>query len=1099
MGDPGQVPGGAEGSESQIAPRHDGTAHDTMLEENTLLRNTQHTSTFESATAPIDGDVSVDTLPNPLPQSIEIMQLLNELHTGIQSANRTALSADPYLAELLLGSGTSFENAIAIIGAVRDDDDARRLLQSYGIPKPLPASYSPPQLPASALLRHTNNGAPRSLASVKAAAAAHLPNYLESDPERQGLPSRPHSVVGGVYDPTPFRASATSSHTQLRSRAPSGAISGFGGAAQDPGQPASGTRGPPSCHPPPSSTARALDGRLDPAAAISVELSNVAALSAAAAAPFIWTAAGHGSVHSEPVFPEHRAFSEADLAALDARGADLAALEGRGPTPLPASLLDFAVPPLLPESERGSRGAALTGYEGAERAACNAARLDSSPHGGMAYDARPSPQLPPNAGSMLVANLVAQRTVRWNTEFERLQQADQALLATQQTVQRLPAHLHAEARQLADAVLALGARGEVAVSFLLRTHHAHPDLNIAYFTRRYIESLVELGLDRLGGEGQVRLLDEQATRLSRAMAEQQHSQYIQRGPRRRPASPAQSDPGPSVSEIVAAVAAPASPLLAEFCVPSGTEPARNPPPMPPPPWSPGSAAGGSPFAPFASLFPSGGAAPLSPISAASHAAASEASSELSWLTTASQPGWVTDVVRGVIAPRGNSVVEIWKIECAVQHSDNGRRVPVTVEDVRRHLDVKGNGSSAALSWYQNRPHLVESLVRLFVYFSRTHKQETYAANQTLRVFIDAAVGLTTLHVYHTLWKALHNKGHAGIADGFELCHKAFLVRGTIHNKDWISPEWRSGESVQQLWLRFLGLATTEAAADVSHGEAALEKVRLAGEIAYQVDSAQQAVSRLYDELRNFPTAAEWSGFESKLQDTSLGNEVRQDDDDGGRRRGGKSLRTNLAAMEEDTETVKQATAAAATATAAAVKAEKALAQAESRAEKALAQAESRSAKLETALQALTLKVEGPSNSGRPAEITDAMVEGGLKRDAMVAWTIRPDADAFAAKDVSGYLTYTTDTSSRPDGRLGWADCGQCKASALTVCKGDMSRCVSVENHAARAKAIAGKPADKNCVLVLHQGASCPKRKILLKDYVKEHPEHAWLLVSAGGL
>ena len=28
MGDPGQVPGGAEGSESQIAPRHDGTAHD---------------------------------------------------------------------------------------------------------------------------------------------------------------------------------------------------------------------------------------------------------------------------------------------------------------------------------------------------------------------------------------------------------------------------------------------------------------------------------------------------------------------------------------------------------------------------------------------------------------------------------------------------------------------------------------------------------------------------------------------------------------------------------------------------------------------------------------------------------------------------------------------------------------------------------------------------------------------------------------------------------------------------------------------------------------------------------------------------------------
>ena len=58
------------------------------------------------------------------------MQLLNELHTGIQSATRTALSADPYLAELLLSSGMSFENAIATIGAVRDDDDARRLLLS---------------------------------------------------------------------------------------------------------------------------------------------------------------------------------------------------------------------------------------------------------------------------------------------------------------------------------------------------------------------------------------------------------------------------------------------------------------------------------------------------------------------------------------------------------------------------------------------------------------------------------------------------------------------------------------------------------------------------------------------------------------------------------------------------------------------------------------------------------------------------------------------------------------------------------------------------------------------------------------------------------
>ena len=42
MGDPGSVPGGTEGPESHIAPRHDGTAHDTMLEENSLLRNTQH-------------------------------------------------------------------------------------------------------------------------------------------------------------------------------------------------------------------------------------------------------------------------------------------------------------------------------------------------------------------------------------------------------------------------------------------------------------------------------------------------------------------------------------------------------------------------------------------------------------------------------------------------------------------------------------------------------------------------------------------------------------------------------------------------------------------------------------------------------------------------------------------------------------------------------------------------------------------------------------------------------------------------------------------------------------------------------------------------
>ena len=128
-----------------------------------------------------------------------------------------------------------------------------------------------------------------------------------------------------------------------------------------------------------------------------------------------------------------------------------------------------------------------------------------------------------------------------------------------------------------------------------------------------------------------------------------------------------------------------------------------------------------------------------------------------------------------------------------------------------------------------------------------------------------------------------------------------------------------------------------------------------------------------------------------------------------------------------------------------------------------------------------------------------MVDAAQKRDTMTAWTIQPDADAFAAKNVPGYLSYTVDTSSRPDGRLGWLDCGQCKVSAPTVCKGYMSRCVSVENHAARAKAIADKPADKNRVLVLHQGAACPKRKILLKDYVKEHPEHAWLLVASGGL
>jgi hypothetical protein len=252
------------------------------------------------------------------------MQLLNELHTGIQSANRTALPADPYLAELLLGSGMSFENTIATIGAVHNDDDARRLVRTYGISSsPLrtaPSVYSPPQLPAASLLRHTNNAGPRNLASVKAAAAAHLPSYLESHPEMQGLPSRPHSEVGGVFDPTPFRTSAASSHTQLRSRA----LSGFGGAAPDLGQPASGTCGPPSGQPPPSSTARALDGRLGTAAAIPVELSNVAALSAAASVPFFRTVAGHGAAHSEPVYPggnvlggtpspEDRAFSEADL------------------------------------------------------------------------------------------------------------------------------------------------------------------------------------------------------------------------------------------------------------------------------------------------------------------------------------------------------------------------------------------------------------------------------------------------------------------------------------------------------------------------------------------------------------------------------------------------------------------------------------------------------------------------------------------------------------------------------------------------------------------------------------------------------------------
>ena len=159
MGDPGPVPGGTEGSESHIAPRHDGTAHDTMLEENSLLRNTQHASTFESATPQVDGDVSLDTLQNPLPQSTEIMQLLNELHTGIQSANRTALSADPYLAELLLGSGMSFENTIATIGAVRNDDDARRLVRTYGF------SSSPPSVRHLPLIRLRNCQQPRSCAT----------------------------------------------------------------------------------------------------------------------------------------------------------------------------------------------------------------------------------------------------------------------------------------------------------------------------------------------------------------------------------------------------------------------------------------------------------------------------------------------------------------------------------------------------------------------------------------------------------------------------------------------------------------------------------------------------------------------------------------------------------------------------------------------------------------------------------------------------------------------------------------------------------------------------------------------------------------------
>ena len=183
---------------------------------------------------------------------------------------------------------------------------------------------------------------------MKAAAAAHLPSYQESQPELQGLPSRAHSEVGGVFDPTPFRTSAVSSHTQLRSRA----LSGFEGAAPELGQSASGTCGLPFGQPPPSSTARALDGRLGTAAATPVELSNVASLSAVAAGPPFRTAAGHGSVHSEPVHPgghvlggtpspEHRAFSEADMAAL----------EPRNPALLPASLLDSAAPPLPPGLE----------------------------------------------------------------------------------------------------------------------------------------------------------------------------------------------------------------------------------------------------------------------------------------------------------------------------------------------------------------------------------------------------------------------------------------------------------------------------------------------------------------------------------------------------------------------------------------------------------------------------------------------------------------------------------------------------------------------------------------------------------------------------
>jgi hypothetical protein len=369
---PEPVPGDAEGIESHTLPRHDGTAHDTMLEENSLLRNTQHASTFESAAAQVDnGDVSVDTLPNPPSQSTEIMQLLNELHTGIQSATRTALAADPYLAELLLNSGMSFENTIATIGAVRSDDDARLLVQTYAISPipPSPSSYSPPQLPVASLLRHTNNAGPRNLASVKAAAAVHLPSHRESHPEAQGLPSRAHSEVGGVFDPTPFRTSTGSSHTQLRSRA----LSGFDGAAPEPGQPASGTCAPPFGQPPPSSTARALDGRLGAAGVTPIELSNVAALSAAAG-PLFRTVAGHGIAQSEPIFPggyvlggtpspEHRAFSEADMAALEARG----------PAPLPVSLLDSA-PLLLTGFEHGLRGAALTGNEVVERAANNVGR-----------------------------------------------------------------------------------------------------------------------------------------------------------------------------------------------------------------------------------------------------------------------------------------------------------------------------------------------------------------------------------------------------------------------------------------------------------------------------------------------------------------------------------------------------------------------------------------------------------------------------------------------------------------------------------------------------------------------------------------------------